>query len=307
MKIKNLLVTGGYGFLGRNVATFFAGLGYTVYGLGHGHWAEDEYSKFGFENWSENDINVTAIRDFGVEFDVIIHCGGSGSVAYSITNPYEDYNKTVSATASVLEYIRLHNPNAKLIYPSSPAVHGEHSNTPIKEEDPLCPASPYGEFKLMAEHLCHTYSRNFAVDVIILRLFSVFGEGLTKQLLWDASNKLINSKQAVFWGSGSETRDWIHVDDAVRLMNYVIRSDLKPGTILNAGSGHTTTIKEVIGLLADELACETEVQFNKVVKPGDPLYYWSDISKAKAIGWSPTVKLSDGIKRYAKWFLNQKK
>jgi UDP-glucose 4-epimerase len=304
---KNLLVTGGYGFLGRNVATFFAGLGYSVYGIGHGYWTEDEYSKFGFVNWSENDINIKNIRDLGLRFDVIIHCGGSGSVAYSITNPYEDYSKTVSGTASVLEYIRLHNPDAKLIYPSSPAVHGEHSNSPIKEDDSLCPASPYGEFKLMAEHLCHTYARNFAVDVIILRLFSVFGEGLTKQLLWDASNKLVNSNQAVFWGSGFETRDWIHVDDAVRLMNSVITSELETGSILNAGSGQTTTIKEVISLLAKALTSETEIQFNKNVKPGDPLYYWSDIAKAQAIGWSPTVKLSDGIKRYAKWFLHQRK
>lgn len=307
MKNRYLLVTGGYGFLGRNVAKYFAGLGYCVYGIGHGHWDTKEFSPFGFSNWSENDITTENIKNLGKQFDIIIHCGGSGSVAYSITNPYQDFSKTVSGTAAVLEYIRLYNPEAKLIYPSSPAVHGEHCDSPIKEEDAICPASPYGEFKYMAEQLCHTYSNNFSVNVVILRLFSVYGEGLTKQLLWDASNKIVGSKQVVFWGGGYETRDWIHVDDAIRLIHTVADSELVPGSVVNAGSGKSTTIKAVLDLLAGELGYSGEIEFNRIVRAGDPLYYWADITKALDTGWRPKVELEDGIKRYAKWFLNQSK
>ncbi|QDZ90399.1 NAD-dependent epimerase/dehydratase family protein [Shewanella decolorationis] len=307
MKNKYLLVTGGFGFLGRNVAKYFSELGYLVYGIGHGYWTRDQFSAFGFEDWSENDISIENIKDIGQVFDLIVHCGGSGSVAYSISNPYQDFSKTVSGTASVLEYIRLYNPLARLVYPSSPAVHGEHSDSPIDEDAPICPASPYGEFKYMAEHLCHTYSNNFSVDVVILRLFSVYGEGLTKQLLWDASNKIVGAKQAVFWGGGYETRDWIHVDDAIRLIHKVADSKLVSGAVVNAGSGKSTTIKAVLGLLALELGYKGEIEFNQNVKQGDPLYYWADISKALDIGWSPKIKLEDGIKRYAQWFLNQNK
>ncbi|GAA0670515.1 NAD-dependent epimerase/dehydratase family protein [Rheinheimera tangshanensis] len=305
MKNKNLLVTGGYGFLGRNVARYFSDLGYTVYGVGHGNWTSEEYREYGFSIWKGDDITVESITSLNVCFDVIIHCGGSGSVAYSITNPYQDFGKTVSGTAAVLEYIRLYNPDAKLIYPSSPAVHGEHCDSPIKEDDGIRPASPYGEFKYMAEHLCHTYSNNFSVNIVILRLFSVYGEGLTKQLLWDASNKIVGAQQAVFWGCGYETRDWIHVDDAIRLMHKVADSELASGAVVNAGSGKSTTIKAVLDLLARELDYSGEIEFNQIVRAGDPLYYWADITKALDIGWSPKVELEDGIKRYAKWFLNQ--
>ncbi|MCT7942949.1 NAD-dependent epimerase/dehydratase family protein [Shewanella holmiensis] len=306
MKNKYLLVTGGFGFLGRNVAKYFRELGYQVYGIGHGNWTRDQFSVFGFEGWSENDITIENIKDIGKVFDIIVHCGGSGSVAYSISNPYQDFSKTVSGTASVLEYIRLYNPLARLIYPSSPAVHGEHSDNPIEEDDPICPASPYGEFKYMAEHLCHTYSNSFGINVVILRFFSVYGEGLTKQLLWDAANKIFGSNHAIFWGGGDETRDWIHVDDAVRLIQTVADSDLPAGAVVNAGSGSATTIAVVLDLLSKELGFSGEIEFNKIVREGDPLYYWADISKAESIGWKPKIELKDGIKRYAKWFLNQK-
>ena len=307
MKNKNLLVTGGYGFLGRNVARYFSDLGYTVYGVGHGNWNFEEYREYGFSFWRLDDITVDSITSLNVCFDVIIHCGGSGSVAYSISNPYQDFNKTVSGTAAVLEYMRLYNPKAKLIYPSSPAVHGEHSNTPIREDALISPASPYGEFKLMAEHLCHTYVRCFSLDVNILRLFSVYGEGLTKQLLWDAANKLTQAEDAIFWGGGYETRDWIHVDDAVSLMHSVLESDLDKGSIINAGSGISTPIKDVLKLLADQLGSHKEIQFNNVIRPGDPLYYWADTSKAVSIGWAPKVSLVLGIQRYVAWFLKLKR
>lgn len=307
MNKKTLLVTGGYGFLGRNVAKYFANLGYSVYGIGHGHWELEEYSKHGFEHWYESDITVDNIRKFNMNFNVIVHCGGSGSVAFSFSNPYQDFSKTVSGTASVLEYVRLYNQDAKLIYPSSPAVHGEHSDSPIKESDTICPASPYGEFKYMAEHLCHTYTRCFEVNIVILRFFSVYGEGLTKQLLWDASNKITGSEDITFWGGGYETRDWIHIDDAVRLIHKIAESDIAPGSIINAGSGAATTIKNVLNMLAFELGYKGQIKFNQVVRAGDPLYYWADISKALNLGWSPEVDLKDGIKRYAAWFLNQNK
>lgn len=307
MKSKYLLVTGGYGFLGRNVASHFAKLGYKVFGIGHGYWTQEQSASFGFNSWFENDITIDSIKEIGQRFDVIIHCGGSGSVAYSISNPHQDFGKTVSGTASVLEYIRLYNPDAKLIYPSSPAVHGEHENNPIKESDAICPASPYGEFKYMAEHLCHTYAQHFSLKVIILRFFSVYGEGLTKQLLWDASNKITNSNEVVFWGGGYETRDWLHIDDAIRLIVAIVESSIPTGTVLNAGSGESTSIKEVLSLLAKELGYTGEIGFNKIVRVGDPLYYWADISKALSFGWKPEIDLKIGIRRYARWFLNQRK
>ena len=307
MKNNFLLVTGGFGFLGRNVARYFSDLGYQVFGIGHGHWTTEESMKCGFLKWYEGDITVENLKNIELEFSLVVHCGGSGSVAYSISNPYQDFSKTVCGTAAVLEYIRLHNPKARLIYPSSPAVHGEHKNCRIKEEASISPASPYGHFKYMAEYLCETYRTNYHLDIVILRLFSVYGEGLTKQLLWDACNKITSGNDIVFWGGGYETRDWIHVTDVLSLIKKVSECDKNYPKVINAGSGVATPINNVLNLLADNLGYKSEIKFNNIVRAGDPLYYWADITKALDIGWKPVTGLQSGIKRYAEWFLSQKR
>ena len=112
--------------------------------------------------------------------------------------------------------MRVYNPKAQLIYPSSPAVQGEHTNTPIKEDYVGKPASPYGYHKKIVEDLCQSYSEKYSLKISVVRLFSVYGNGLKKQLLWDAYNKIrYSSKEVEFWGTGEETRDFIHIEDVL--------------------------------------------------------------------------------------------
>jgi UDP-glucose 4-epimerase len=103
--MKQVLVTGAYGFLGRNVAKEFKKAGNYVAGIGHGKWDKDEYSKWGIDDWYETTITFEALLNINHKFDIIIHCGGSGSVGFSWENPYEDFQKSVGSTLSVLEYI----------------------------------------------------------------------------------------------------------------------------------------------------------------------------------------------------------
>lgn len=301
--IKTVLITGAFGFLGRYAAKRFKQDGYRVVGIGHGKWHTHEYNQWGIDEWYESTITFEAIINTNQSFDIIVHCGGSGSVGFSYQNPYEDFQKSVQSTLSLLEFIRLRNPNCHFIYPSSPAVQGDLGDKEITEDDPSNPVSPYGFHKRAAEELCLSYNKNFNLKISIIRYFSIFGEGLQKQLLWDACLKIKNSENEImFFGTGEETRDWIYVEDASSLMIFIAKNEKNKLSIINCGSGIRTTIKDTLNQLVEIYNKKVNIQFNHVVKPGDPRYYHADITKALNLGWKPTVTFEEGLKRYLIFF-----
>jgi UDP-glucose 4-epimerase len=300
--MKKILITGAKGFLGQNVARYFKSQGYETFGIGHGDLLVDECMTIGLDYWYKSDISVDAIKDIKIDFDLIVHCGGSGSVGFSVEHPYQDFKKTVDGTLEVLEYMRLYNPNAYLIYPSSPAVQGECPDVPIKEEYIGKPASPYGYHKKIAEDLCQSYSEKYSLNIAIIRLFSVYGEGLKKQLLWDACIKIKNAKDEVlFWGTGDETRDFIHVDDAVSMMDNLYKLNDR-FIIINGGIGKKHTIFEVVNMIKKYLNVETNLIFNNEVNVGNPQYYWADMYKLKELQLKSNIDFEDGLELFVNWF-----
>ena len=236
-------------------------------------------------------------------FECIVHCAGNGSVGYSLTNPLQDFNKTVQSTVDLLEFVRLSGSEALIIYPSSAGVYGAKPDAPIRETDALNPISPYGVHKRLAEESLAMYSATYGVRVAIIRFFSIYGPGLTKQLLWDASVKLRNAQPpspAVFWGTGEETRDWIFSEDAADLVVAASKVQV-PFTVMNGAGGIRTTVRDTLSMLSKALKSDAAISFNNQVREGDPLFYHADVSRSAALGWSPKYSLSDGIDRYVSW------
>lgn len=300
---KVILVTGTKGFLGRYTAKHFKSIGYKVIGIGHGVWTETERQDWGVDVWIQSSICLEVLRTIDEKLDLIVHCGGSGSVGFSMQNPMQDFQKTVDGTLEVLEYVRLFQPQAKIIYPSSPAVQGVHDDSPIKEGDESLPVSVYGVHKKMAEELCISYSKNFDLKVSIIRFFSIYGEGLRKQLLWDACNKITQAAdgKSEFWGIGDETRDWIYIIDAVRLIEKVASYSDMP-KVINGGTGHKFTIEKTISFLHKELGSESRIVFNGQTREGDPKFFWADTYLNRLIGWQPQTTFEEGVRKYIKWF-----
>ena len=297
---KSVLITGAYGFIGRHVARQMAGDGWQVIGLGHGAWVKEEWEAWGVAEWHTADITLENLITYAGEPDVIVHCAGSGSVGFSMTHPYQDFQRTVATTLAVLEYARLHAPKAKISYPSSAGVYGVADKLPILESDPLAPASPYGVHKRMAEDLCRSYANNFGISVAMTRLFSVYGVGLRKQLLWDASQK-INNGENEFFGTGEEIRDWLHVEDAASLLISAVDHSSTKCPIVNGGSGIAVTVREV---LTDLFACfeRTDApKFSGIARSGDPVGYQADISQAINWGWQPAKDRKQGVSEYVAW------
>lgn len=299
--MKKILITGAKGFLGSNVSKYFKTVGYTTYGIGHGGLSIEEFQQMGLDYWKESDVTIVAIQEFKQKFDVIAHCGGSGSVGFSIEHPYVDFKKTVDGTLEVLEYMRLHNTEAHFIYPSSPAVQGECEDNLIREEYIGKPVSPYGYHKKIAEDLCQSYSEKYDLKVSIIRLFSVYGNGLKKQLLWDAYQKIKSAKNEVlFLGTGNETRDFIHVDDVLSLFDNLIKKEDK-FIVINGGTGKKYTIKNVVEMIGNLINPKIDIRFNHQVNIGNPIYYWADTQKLEKYGFKANKDLKQEIKNYIEW------
>jgi UDP-glucose 4-epimerase len=299
---RTVLVTGGAGFLGQSVAHEYAHRGWDVTGIGHTSWSRNEACRAGYTTWYSASVNTANLAAITTNFDVVVHCAANGSVPYSLTNPLDAFRRTVQTTAEVLDYCRGMRKMPMVVYPSSAAVYGAAPDEALSETSPSNPASPYGYHKRMTEDLLASYAFHGGPRAAVLRFFSIYGPGLNKQLLWDASKKLTNGETtASFWGTGVETRDWIHVSDAARLIVAAAQLEA-PYTVLNGGSGQRTTVQDSLTLLREQLGSSTAIDFNGAVRAGDPQHYLADISRALAIGWLPQVSLREGFKEYATWF-----
>ena len=299
---KVVLVTGASGFLGRNVSKFFSDKGWKVYGVGLGDWEKESWSDWGLDSWVKSEVNIEALTLLQIEPNMIVHCAGKGSVGFSITNPEDDRRANVDSLLPVLDFVRTKSLKTRIVYPSSAAVYGEKENTPIKEDATLSPISPYGVHKKMAEDLCCSYSKDFGLNISVIRFFSLYGVGLQKQLLWEACQKIDSSEKIVqFFGTGKEIRDWLNINDASSLI-YMLSESKNKFEIINGASGKAVKNKEILQMLVDYFNKKISIEFSGVSKEGDPKYYWANIDKALAMGWKPVVDISDGIKEYAEYY-----
>jgi UDP-glucose 4-epimerase len=298
---KKVLVTGAYGFLGRHTAAHYSGQGWNVIGVGHGQWAQEEWSRWGLSEWHHGSVSIDSLREIGTQPNVIVHCAGSGSVSYSIEQPLVDFKKNVDSTLQILEFIRSYSSNTRLVLPSSAAVYGKVNEVPIRTDSPLRPVSPYGVNKKIAEELCQTYATYYGTEISIIRLFSVGGRGLTKQLLWDASRK-VKENNYEFFGTGNEVRDWIHVEDAASLLYQAHERASRHVPIVNAGSGNGVSVRQILSRLFQCYGLVQSPSFSGDARKGDPDSYVADVSQALSWGWKPEKTWEDMVDEYSEWF-----
>jgi UDP-glucose 4-epimerase len=302
MANSNVIITGAHGFIGRHVSRIFEREGWRVVGVDHTPWQQGKPSDWGIAQWLVGEITTDVLASLMIRPAAIVHCAGSGSVGFSYVEPVKDFKYNVETTINALEFIRLYAPNAVLIIPSSAAVYGLARKLPTPPDHPTNPVSPYGVHKLMTEMLCRSYQRHFDVTAVIIRFFSMFGEGQSKLLLWDACRK-ISSGKTEFFGSGDETRDFLHVEDAAALIKLAaIKAPRGEISVINGGTGKSVTVRAIIEELVQLLNCETIPVFNGQTRTGDPSHYLADISEPLRWGWRPAIKLPDGLKRYVEWW-----
>lgn len=235
------------------------------------------------------------------EFDICINCSGAASVPDSISNPLRDYTLNTDNVFKILEAIRKYQPDCALINISSAAVYGNPKVLPIKESVQPNPLSPYGFHKHLAEELCREFWELFHIRTCSLRVFSVYGPGLQKQLFWDLYKKASLGHPFSLYGTGDESRDFIHISDLVKAIRLIaVHSNFK-AEIINIANGEGIYIKEAVVLFLSFFERVFQYSFSGNAREGDPANWKADITKLKSYGYSPSINIRDGLHSYFNW------
>jgi len=286
-----IVVTGAGGFIGSQLCSWFTAAGHEVIAA-----ARSAAPAQGLISFSPG--SAAFLAALGRQPDVLVHAAGASHVAESFADPPRDFRDNTTLYLDVLDAVRQHAPRCRVVLLSSAAVYGNPPAQPAGEATAPAPISPYGHHKLMAEQLGQMYHALFGVRTCAVRIFSAYGRGLRRQVVYDAIRLLQSAspeRPAVFRGTGSEARDFIHVEDIVRGVLSVIEGGAWTGEAYNLASGVSTTIAELTVVVRSMLGGTATAAFDGMASRGYPLVWQADISRIRQLGFAPAWTLERGI------------
>jgi UDP-glucose 4-epimerase len=295
--MTRLLVTGAGGFLGRYLIKEANAQQLKVMGVDriprprelNCQWAECLLPSDPFESLVAE-----------TQPEVIIHAAGTASVQDSILHPLDDFKQNVFVFAHVLETVRGFAPSCRVILISSAAVYGNPQKMPVAESAATHPLSPYGYHKLLCELMGLQYAQVYGVKFAAARVFSAYGEGLRKQVLWDICQKILSGGVDLS-GTGDETRDFVHARDVAKGLFTLMAHARFDGGIYNLANGEQVKIRDLAALLSQAMNRSVEIKFSGVNRQGDPLNWQADTHAIRELGFEPSIKFEEGARRYADW------
>lgn len=301
--VRNILITGGAGFVGRCLCRELHGLGYRVTAI-------DDLSNGKQENVPNGvdflKLDITSDGTFkklaDYSFDSVIHCAAQSSNAISFRDPKRDLLVNQLGTLNLLNYCREKNIK-RFIFTSSMSVYGQPKQLPTKEIYTPYPDSFYAVHKLGSEHYIRIFSQQFGINYTVFRLYTTYGfgqnlENLDQGLLSIYLSYIVNKKTLTVKGSKDRTRDIIHVSDVVNAIILSMENPKAYNKTYNLGTGNSLTIEKIIELLTTGMGYKSNeypVQYESGTE-GDPFDTLADIGEARRdLGWEPKISAEDGI------------
>jgi UDP-glucose 4-epimerase len=299
---KILLVTGVAGFLGRYIASHFFSQNWQIIGLDG---SPPEKAPLDSINHYYS-LRLPASQELQVILekhspDAFVHCAGIASVGLSMTDPLADFQSNTSLTFDVLNSLRLYAPQCQFILCSSAAVYGNPQVLPIVETTPAAPISPYGFHKLQSELLCLEFFQIYSVPTASLRIFSAYGIGLKRQVVWDICKKALLNEQVILQGTGRESRDFIHALDIARSIEVILSTAPMEGECYNLANGEEVTIAALADMILENLKLDKTIIFDGKRYPGTPRRWHASITKLQQLNFVPSVPLKRGIEDFSDW------
>lgn len=285
MRNKNILITGGKGFIGS-------------------HLTESLFKDNNVKVFDKKDGKD--IMDFDIlkkelkNMDVVFHFAGSVSVEESMKKPLE-YIENIFGSYNVLRAAKEAGVK-KVVFASSAAVYGDYPENPKKEDMPLIPKSPYAFSKVASEKFMENFN-NDGLNTISLRFFNIYGPGQNVNSPYAAVipifiTKALNNEDLVIYGDGKQTRDFIYIDDVI---NACILASEKGSGTLNIGFEIPVSVNDIAKLIVELTNSKSKI-IHIENRSGDIVHSLSDISRAKDIlGFEPKYDIKTGLKRTIEW------
>lgn len=313
---KSVLITGGLGFIGSNLAAALAGRCkdlVLVDSLIPGH-GGNRFNIAGIED--KVHVNIADVRDEnGIQQlvkdrDYIFNLAGQVSHLDSMQDPYTDLEINCRSQLSILEACRKNNPQAKVLFAGTRGQYGKIRSLPVAEDHPTVPTDVNGVNKLAGESYHILYNDVHGIRACSLRLTNTYGprhqmRSSRQGVLSWFIRLAMDGEEIPLYGGGEQIRDFNYVDDVVRGLLLAMASAKTNGQIYNLGSGTGTSLREA-GEIAVEVAgggSVKQVPFpenHRKIEIGD---YVADFSKInRGLGWKPEVPLRDGIERTVEFY-----
>jgi UDP-glucose 4-epimerase len=299
MTLPVLLVTGSCGFLGRYIVRSSMEGRWSTYGVDVVS-PENAPLLDGYFQLTLPGIELRRVLE-EVQPTHCIHCAGRASIAHSMSEPAPDFETGPVLTFHLLDTLRRHAPACRLVFLSSAAVYGNPERLPVEESQQPAPISPYGFHKWQSEILCREFATVYGLRTSVVRIFSAYGPGLRRQVVWDICRQVLKQGEIKLRGTGNETRDFVHAHDIARGVFAVAETAPMRGEIYNLATGRQTSIRELAQIVAVALSANLQPVFDGNVPPGDPLHWQSDITKLRGLGFSPQIALESGVAAFAEW------
>ncbi|MBE8233259.1 MAG: NAD(P)-dependent oxidoreductase [Endozoicomonadaceae bacterium] len=274
--IKNILVTGASGFIGKNLCDFLSEQSYIVKRL----------------TSSDGDITEKSTLSSIKDVDFVFHLAGKTYVPDSWNKPTEFHRVNILGTSNVLEFCRINN--IPLIYVSA-YIYGIPEQLPVSENALIRPSNPYALSKYFAEELCKFYSKNFDSEITIVRPFNIYGPGQKSDFLIPTVVRQAVKGNSIEIKDIKPKRDYLYIDDLVLALLKAM-NNMNGLNIYNLGSGYSLSIKEIINVLEQALGKNLEVKCNNQTRGNEIMDVVADINKAtRELDWEPIHTFEIGI------------
>ena len=256
-----VVVTGGRGFLGRNLVRRLVELGSHVVVVDHSVPTDVQAISSSLEIARAVDFVRADIRDQGQmdrvvgQCDVLFSLAGKSGASDSVHDPFADLDVNCRGHLTLLEAARQRNPRIKIVFPSSRLVYGKIEYLPVGEDHPTEPTSVYGIHKLTAEKYYLLYNRIYGMQSTVLRLTNPFGpyQNINGRNFGVVNQFMARSVAGIpiqIFGDGTQLRDYLYIDDAIRAMLLAGIATAAAGEVFNVGSGQGISLAEMAELIA---------------------------------------------------------
>ena len=318
IKNKNILLTGGAGFIGGHLfEELIQNENFVVIidNFNDYYQGKDENIKIitnGYEKTKDYDliradlVKKETYNKINENIDIIFHLAAQAGVRFSIENAAEVTNNNVVGTVNIFEYA-IKNDIDKVVFASSSSVYGNPVYTPLDENHPKNPISPYAVSKLVGETYADYYYREYGMDVSSLRFYTVYGpRGRPDMAIRKFFNLILEDKTITIYGDGKQLRDFTYVSDIVNGIMLAAESDKSANEVFNLGLSDPISVNDLVEKMYDIADKPKNVKFVSK-QQGDVEITYSNTEKAnKILNYHPKITIDGGLKRTYDWMVNHK-